>query len=121
MISKSFLNDVIKAEVSGVLNTLFKVLIIFAVIGCVMTYFSPFWILCIIWGMIILLFFTFIGLYIYFSIKKPDYLRSEKYHLNKQAIEIFGDNDKVLNTNAEYIVHILNPINNKNTLLDEQV
>ena len=45
--------------------------------------------------------------YIYFSIKNPDYLRSEEYNLKKQSLEILGDKNNPLeldSTSFEEIV-----------------
>lgn len=76
------------------------------------------------WVTIVL--FSFAGLlfliatfgYLYFTFKNPDYLRSEKYHLRKQSLEILGDKDNILPVDAHNIVKITNPYNN---LLEENL
>jgi hypothetical protein len=50
-----------------------------------------------------------LGFYWYFSIKKPDYLRSESFQLRKQSIEILGDKDNNANPNLQNIVLITSP------------
>ena len=47
--------------------------------------------------------------YIYFSVKNPDYLRSENYHLRKQSIEMLGDKDNYLPLDLREIRGIANP------------
>jgi len=49
--------------------------------------------------------------YFYFSKTKPDYLRSEEYHLKKQSLEILGDKDNILKVDASHIVNITKPDN----------
>lgn len=68
-----------------------------------------------VWVTVVL--FCFAGLlflialfgYIFFTLKNPDYLRSEHYHLKKQSLEILGDKDNLLPVGAENIVLITNP------------
>ena len=55
-------------------------------------------------------------LYIYFSIKNPDYLRSEDYHLRKQSMEILGDKDNYLPIDAKEIRGIANPYQEQLTI-----
>lgn len=53
----------------------------------------PVWVGKIIIGLLILIVLVFIGVYIYFMLNNSDALRSEKYSLNKMAIQksILGD------------------------------
>ena len=47
--------------------------------------------------------------YLYFTLKNPDYLRSEEYHLRKQSLEILGDKENFLPVDGQNIVDITNP------------
>ena len=76
----------------------------------------PQWILIVLVLMVVLS-FTLMGyLYIYFSIKNPDYLRSEDYHLRKQSMEILGDKDNYLPIDAKEIRGIANPYQEQLTI-----
>lgn len=69
---------------------------------------------------VVMILFVFAGIlllialfgYIFFTIKNPDYLRSEQYHLRKQSLEILGDKDNILPIDAHEIVQITNPYPN---------
>ncbi|ATA67292.1 hypothetical protein CGC48_00845 [Capnocytophaga cynodegmi] len=67
------------------------------------------WILIVIWIFFGISFIVYISLYIYFSLKKPDYLRSEKHQIMTQAIQVLGDNEKAFNPNMEHIANIMSP------------
>jgi hypothetical protein len=45
--------------------------------------------------------------YIYFAIKKPDYLRSEEYQLKKQSLEILGNEKNTMQLDGQTFVEIV--------------
>jgi hypothetical protein len=47
--------------------------------------------------------------YYFFSRSKPEFLRSEDYHLRKQSLDILGDKDNLLPVDSKNIVEIANP------------
>ena len=47
-------------------------------------------------------------MFIYFSLKNPDYLRSERFHIRKHTIETLGDKDNPA-INVDEIASIVNP------------
>lgn len=55
--------------------------------------------------------FELVGLvfFCYFSIKKPDYLRSESFQIKKQSIEMLGDKENHLNPNIKNLILIASP------------
>ncbi len=66
--------------------------------------------LLIVFCVILCLAFLLMGFaYIYFTVKNPDYLRSEDYHLRKQSIEMLGDKDNYLPVDLGDIRGIANP------------
>ncbi|MBL7955955.1 MAG: hypothetical protein JNJ91_13035 [Flavobacteriales bacterium] len=50
-----------------------------------------------------------ISFYIYFAIKKPDYLRSESFQISKQSLEMLGDEKNRFNPNMDKVIPIANP------------
>lgn len=82
--------------------------IIFGALLAVLTLKAPSWILvflAVILGAVFLLYFA---AYVFFALRNPDYLRSEKYTLSKLAIEksVKGDN----------IAGFIDPINEQRAL-----
>ena len=55
---------------------------------------APDWVLILLASFAALTFALYLAAYVYFALKAPDYLRSEKYSLSKLAIErsVTGDN-----------------------------
>jgi hypothetical protein len=62
---------------------------------------SPEWVTATVLGMIVLDLLAFVGVAIYFSIKSPDNLRSERHSISKLAIDrgLIGDNVRGLIAN----------------------
>ena len=52
-------------------------------------------------------------------IKNPDYLRSENFHIRKQAIELLGDKDGLLPTNVENVINV--PYSSPNLIENKEV
>lgn len=47
--------------------------------------------------------------YVFFAIKKPEFLRSEEYQTRKEAMEFLGDNERSLNPNVPRIANMVSP------------
>ena len=62
-------------------------------IGCLKAG-APFWVVVLLAVLLCVTFAIYMAAYIYFAVKAPDNLRSEKYSLSKLAIErsVTGDN-----------------------------
>lgn len=113
------LNSVSSIKVKSVTDSLFKFGIIGMLIGVIAAIFSDKdWVIIVVFCFSSL--FIIIGLYFYcfFALKKPDYLRSEEYQTQKQALELLGDNERANNRNLSQLHLITNPnapnINNEN-------
>jgi hypothetical protein len=64
-------------------------------------------IVLVIFGMVQAL-FPIAG-FVYFAVFKPDYLRSENYQIQKDAMGILGAKGQLLDVSAEHLVRIANP------------
>ena len=55
---------------------------------------APHWVLVCLAGLVGIVSFVYLGAYVYFALRSPDSLRSEKFTLSKMAIErsVVGDN-----------------------------
>lgn len=116
-------DQVSKIQVKSITDILFKYFAIMFVIATISSIFSaPQWVTILqfsVGGLLLLFALIF---YAYFSIKKPDYLRSESFQITKQSIEILGDKNHLMNPNIKEIKYITNPLsrqiedtnNNKN-------
>lgn len=78
------------------------------------------WLLVFLIVMLALSVITMLFVFIYFSIKNPDYLRSEDYHLRKQSMEILGDKENYLPIDAKEIRGIANPYTETTANLKEE-
>lgn len=67
------------------------------------------WLLIVFCVILCVAFLLMVFAYIYFSLKNPDYLRSEDYHLRKQSIELLGDKENLLPVDPKEIRSIANP------------
>ncbi|WP_298903189.1 hypothetical protein [uncultured Psychroserpens sp.] len=119
MVWTKVFNQVSSIRVKSVTDSLFKFGMIGLLIGVISAIFSDKdWIVIIVFSFSAL--FILIGLFFYcfFAIKKPDYLRSEEYQTQKQALELLGDNERANNPNLSNIHLITNPnapkLNNDN-------
>ncbi len=59
----------------------------------------------VVGGVLIL---TFVGSYLLFAIRNPDYLRSEEYQLKKESLKLLGDRDNPLHAEANDLVAVVN-------------
>lgn len=50
-----------------------------------------------------------LGVYIYFALTKPEYLRSERFQLQMKSIELLGDKENANNPNILQLPSITNP------------
>ena len=68
-------------------------ILLFSLVTLVLSGKAPSWLLVIMVILIILVVVLYIGAYVFFALKNPDALRSEKYSLSKMAIEhgVYGD------------------------------
>ena len=102
-------NQVSSIKVKSVTDSLFKFGLIGLLIGVICAIFSDKdWVIIVVFSFSGL--FILIGLffYCYFAIKKPDYLRSETFQTQKQALELLGDNERADNNNLRQIHLITN-------------
>ena len=104
------LNQVSSIKVKSVTDSLFKFGVLGILIGVLCAIFSDKdWVIIIVFSFSGL--FILIGLYFYcyFALKKPEYLRSETFQTQKQALELLGDNERSNNRNLTNIHLITNP------------
>lgn len=94
------------------------ILVVFIIVAAIFK--IPEWLLVFFIVMLALSFITMLFVYIYFSIKNPDYLRSEDYHLRKQSMEILGDKDNYLPIDAKEIRGIANPYSETTAIVKEE-
>lgn len=107
-------NQVSQLKIKSITDPLFK----FGIISLIIAVFSAIftdkdWVIIILFvfsGLFILIGLIF---YMFFAIKKPDYLRSETYQIQKQAVELLGDNERSDNKNLTNIHLITNPYSQK--------
>ncbi|MCX6232779.1 MAG: hypothetical protein NTZ33_14670 [Bacteroidetes bacterium] len=106
----NIINQVSKIQIKSITDQLFKYALLFSVFAVITSIFkSPNWVIIILFSVTGLLILTGIIFYIYFAINNPDYLRSESFQIKKQSIEMLGDKDNQLNSNAENITLIASP------------
>lgn len=108
-------NSIGTIEVKGVPDKLWRVLLLLVVVLVGGAYLQiKEWcliLIAIVLGLVLLLAF---GVYIFFMLKNPDYLRSESFQIRKQAIEILGDKDGLLPTDIAKVINV--PSSNANML-----
>ena len=113
-------NSIGKVEVKGVPDKLWQVLLLLMVIlGCGAYFQIKEWCLILLAVIIALVFVLAIGVYLFFMVKNPDYLRSESFQIRKQAIEILGDKDGLLPTDLSQIINV--PSTNPNLIESKEV
>lgn len=100
-------NSIGTIEVKGVPDKLWRVLLllVIALVGGAYLQIKE-WcliLIAIVLGLVLLLAF---GVYIFFMLKNPDYLRSESFQIRKQAIEILGDKDGLLPTDVAQVINV---------------
>ena len=103
------LNQVSSIKVKSVTDSLFKFGLFGLLIGVLCAIFSDKdWVIVVVFSFSGL--FIFIGLffYCYFAVKKPEYLRSETFQTQKQALELLGYNERADNKNLEKLYLITN-------------
>ena len=100
-------NSIGTIEVKGVPDKLWQVLLLLVVVLVGGAYLQiKEWcliLIAIVLGLVLLLAF---GVYIFFILKNPDYLRSESFQIRKQAIEILGDKDGLLPTDVAQVINV---------------
>lgn len=100
-------NSIGTIEVKGVPDKLWRVLLLLVVVLVGRAYLQiKEWcliLIAIVLGFVLLLAF---GVYIFFMLKNPDYLRSESFQIRKQAIEILGDKDGLLPTDVAQVINV---------------
>ena len=113
------LNQFSSIKVKSVTDSLFKFGMIGVFIGVLSAIFTDKdWVVIVVFAFSSLFFLIGLFFYCFFAIKKPDYLRSEEYQTQKQALELLGDNERAHNQNLLNIHLITNPnvpkLNNDN-------
>lgn len=115
-----FLNQVSSIKVKSVTDSLFKFGLIGLLIGVISAIFSDKdWVVIVVFSISGL--FILIGLYFYcyFAVKQPEYLRSETFQTQKQALELLGDNERADNKNLTNIHLVTNLTTPKSSNDDE--
>lgn len=107
----AFLSDTIRdVKIKSVVDRLAKCflwVIAIVVIGAIFK--LPDWLLIVLLSFAFLLLVLFGGLYIYFSIKSPNYLRSEEYNLQMRSMELSGSKDKMEPQDISHIPNLDDP------------
>lgn len=94
-------------EVKGVPDKLWRVLLLIIIVLVGGAWIGiPNWCLIFLAVMIGLIFILAVVVYIYLMIKRPDYLRSESFHIRKQAIELLGDKDGFLPADVSKVINV---------------
>lgn len=113
-------NQVSSIKVKSVTDSLFKFGLFGLLLGVVCAIFSDKdWVIIVVFSFSGL--FILIGLffYCYFAINQPEYLRSETFQTQKQALELLGDNERANNNNLSQIHLITNLTTPKRSENDE--
>lgn len=113
-------NQVSSIKVKSVTDSLFKFGLFGLLLGVVCAIFSDKdWVIIIVFSFSGL--FILIGLifYCYFAIYQSEYLRSETFQTQKQALELLGDNERANNNNLSQIHLITNLTTPKRSEDDE--
>lgn len=104
------LDQVSKVQIKSITDPLFRYSVILLALGALTAICkTERWVvitLFIIGGVLLIVGLIF---FFYFSIKNPDYLRSESFQLKKQTIELLGDKDNLLNPNVKELKFIASP------------
>lgn len=109
-ILKTLSNAIGSIKIRSVVDNLFRFILVFLLFTIVAAWLKVAeWLLIIFCVILCLAFLLMCFAYIFFSIKNPDYLRSEDYHLRKQSIEMLGDKDNYLPLDLREIRGIANP------------
>jgi len=104
------LEHVASVRVKSITDSLFKFSLFFVFFGIVAAALKvPNWIMIFLFSCTGILLILAIFFYCYFSVKNPDYLRSESFHLKKKTIEILGDKENQGNMNATELKFITSP------------
>ena len=104
------LDQVSKIQIKSITDSLFRYGLYLFALATISAIFNNH-----IWASVLLFsvggLFSLIGLvfYCYFSIRNPDYLRSESFQIRKQSIELLGDKENQLNPNIKNVIHIASP------------
>lgn len=104
------LDQVASIRVKSITDPLFKyslILITIALIAAAIKVDT--WIVVVLFCFGGLLLILGIYFFCFFSIKNPDYLRSENYQLRKKSIELLGDKDNSGNYNVTELKYISSP------------
>jgi hypothetical protein len=104
------LDQVSKIQIKSITDSLFRYGLYLFALGTISAVFkTSAWVTILLFSIGGL--FTLIGLffYSYFSIKNPDYLRSESFQIRKQSIEMLGDKENQLNPNMKSVIYIASP------------
>ncbi len=108
-------NQVSSIKVKSVTDSLFKFGTFGLIIGVVSAIFSDKdWVVIVVFSFSALFYLIGLFFYCFFALKKPDYLRSEEYQTQKQALELLGDNERAHNQNLSHLHLITNPNAPKN-------
>lgn len=100
-----------KMEVKSIVDTPFKFGMVIIVIAGFLSAFGhpPKWALIIMFGLGGTTWLIAIIAYIYFVVRNPDYLRSEKHQQTMKAIQILGDKENADNKNVSLLQSVLPP------------
>lgn len=102
--------EVNSIRVKSITDSVFRFGLLFGALGIAAACFNApelAWMFCL--GCCALFLIVGFVFYVYFAIKKPDYLRSESFQISKQSLEMLGDEKNKFNPNMERIIPIANP------------
>jgi len=113
--------QIVRIRVKNVVESPLKYALCFFAFTLFASVFSPHvWVTVTLLCLAVMITLIAIFGYIYFSIKNPDYLRSEDYHLKKQSLEILGDKNNTLQLDGKTFVDIVSNTHQPEELYKEE-
>ena len=87
-------DSISQVKIKSVVEAPFKAVLIIIFLAVLSAWIkAPSWVTIVIFSIGGLFALLLVGAYILFSIKNPDYLRSESFQLRMKALEVLGDKD----------------------------
>lgn len=97
-------------KVKSIIDTPIKAFLFLVVLSIVAAIFKiATWVLIVLFSFAGLLFLFILIEFVYFSMKNPDYLRSESFQLKMRTLEVMGDKDALLPADPTKIIYTSAP------------